>query len=136
MSHDRYGYLDTSYKAAGEKQGINKLCIDFYNFMGTLSEAKDIRAMHEDSLEVMTDKLTLFLCMWLGGPKDYKEKYNHLGMPMAHKHLVINEGEVSAWLLCMDKALDLQPFDQSFIDYLKVQFRFPAEMIRKHSLFE
>ncbi|MBH47886.1 MAG: globin [Halobacteriovorax sp.] len=128
-----YGQLDASYRAAGEKDGIERLCRDFYQIMDTEPEAKSIRRMHKDDLEVMIDKLTLFLCLWLGGPKWYAQKYPFVGMPQAHQHLVINEAERDAWLLCMDKAVALQPFEKSFKEYLCAQFRFPANMIMRTS---
>ncbi|PIP93552.1 MAG: globin [Bdellovibrio sp. CG12_big_fil_rev_8_21_14_0_65_39_13] len=128
-----YGQRDTSYQAAGKEQGLRKLSTDFYAFMDTLPEASAIRKMHKEDLALMTDKLTLFLTMWLGGPQKYLEKYGPVNMPQAHRHLIINEAERDAWLLCMDKALNQQDYDESFKDYLKKQFRFPAEMIRKTS---
>jgi len=128
-----YGVKDASYLAAGEEAGLRQLCTDFYHLMSTLPEAQKIRQMHKDDLEIMIDKLTLFLSMWLGGPKTYQEKYNFVGMPAAHQHLIINESEREAWLLCMDLALEKQPFEESFKFYLKKQFRFPAEMIYRTS---
>lgn len=128
-----FGYQDTSYKAAGEEAGLRKLSIDFYSYMDQLPEAQTIRRMHKEDLSLMIDKLTLFLCMWLGGPKKYIEKYGSANMPQAHQHLVINEPERDAWLICMDKAVDQQSFSSEFKEYLKAQFRFPAEMIRKTS---
>jgi hemoglobin len=126
-----YGYQDTSFLAAGGVSGVRRLCEDFYELMSTLPEAAHIRSMHEDSLEVMIDKLTLFLSMWLGGPSTYREKYSSFGMPRAHQHLVINEAERDAWLLCMDQAVGNQPFDDNFKTYFKKQIRFPANMITK-----
>jgi hemoglobin len=128
-----YGFMDTSYKAAGSLIGINLLCQEFYHLMETLLEAKHIREMHTDDLTTMIDKLTLFFGMWLGGPKTYKEKYHFQGMPTAHQHLLINEIERDAWLLCMDLAIDKQPYVDSFKAYLKKQIRFPAEMIMKNA---
>lgn len=126
---NRYGYQDTSFKAAGAEDGLRRLCTNFYHIMSTLEEAKHIRSMHEDNIEVMIDKLTLFLSMWLGGPRSYREKYSKLGMPQVHAHLVINEAERDAWLLCMDQALDESDFAPDFIQYLKEQFRYPANFI-------
>lgn len=134
INNPPYGHLDTSYIAAGKEEGLRALSIDFYLIMNTIPEAKVIRDMHEENLELMTDKLTLFLSMWLGGPKIYREKYSKAGMPQAHQHLVINEMERDAWLLCMDRAVDKQNFSDDFKIYLKKQFRFPAEMIRQTSL--
>lgn len=127
---------DSSYQAAGLEPGLRKLCTDFYELMDTLPEAQEIRKMHTDDLEIMVDKLTLFLSMWLGGPKTYQEKYHFVGMPVAHQHLVILESHRDAWLLCMDRALDLQPYAKDFKEYLKKQLRFPAEMIYRTSRFE
>ena len=134
ISSPSYGYLDTSYIAAGKEEGLRALSVEFYSIMNTIPEAKKIRDMHEENLDLMVDKLTLFLCMWLGGPKTYREKHSKFGMPQAHQHLVINEKERDAWLLCMDCAVDKQDYSEDFKKYLKMQFRFPAEMIRKTSL--
>lgn len=129
----KYGHLDTSYKAAGEENGLRKLCEDFYMLMGSLPEAQNIRQMHNDDITIMTDKLTMFLCMWLGGPKTYRERYGLAGMPQAHNHLPIGTKEKDAWLMCMDQAIDKQSYHEDFKKYLKRQLRFPAELIRKSS---
>ena len=41
--------------------------------------------------------------------------------------------ESEAWLLCMQKAVDLQPYEADFKVYLMEQLRVPAERIRKVS---
>ena len=134
-----YGIGNASYLAAGELDGLRKLCEDFYHVMDTLDEAKIIRQMHQDDLAVMVDKLTLFLAMWLGGPRLYHEKYGFIGMPQAHQHLVINQSEKKAWLLCMNIALEKQDYELSFKRYLYNQLCKPAEVIyrssRKHDEF-
>jgi hemoglobin len=86
----KFGLADASYQAAGQEAGIRKLCIEFYKQMDSLPEAQKIRDMHSESLDLMIDKLTLFLCLWLGGPKDYIDKYGSPNMLEAHKHLTIN----------------------------------------------
>lgn len=136
INNSQYGVGDSSYRAAGQEEGLRKLCVDFYELMSTLPEAQKISSMHKDNLEMMTDKLTLFLSMWLGGPRTYMEKYQFIGMPAAHQHLVINEAQRDAWLLCMDLALDKQNYEENFKSYLKKQFRFPAEMIYRSSRCE
>lgn len=119
--------------AAGGEEGLRVLCCDFYHIMDTQEFAQTIRRMHKESLDIMIDKLTLFLCMWLGGPRTYIEKYDFVPMPKAHQHFVINEAERDAWLRCMDLALDQQNYEEEFKDYLKRQFRFPANMIMAHA---
>ena len=124
-----YGFSDNSFKAAGEESGIRKLVDDFYRLMDQLPEAKIIRAMHKDDLTNSRDKLTLFLCGWMGGPKLYHEKYGSINIPRDHSHLIVSEAERDAWLLCMKNAIALQNYTPEFGDYLLAQLRIPAERI-------
>lgn len=122
--------METSYEKAGGEVGLRKLCEDFYVEMKTLSEAQKIFSVHKEDLEIITDKLCLFLCGWLGGPRKFFEKYGPIHIPQAHQHLVINEEERDAWLLCMRRALNKQNYSLDFIEYLNQQFKIPAEKIR------
>lgn len=124
-----YGFSDTSFQAAGGIEGIRKLVDDFYRFMDELPEANIIRAMHKDDLTISRDKLTLFLCGWMGGPVSYAEKYGSINIPRDHSHLAIGEKERDAWLLCMEKAIELQNYSPEFGTYLLAQLRIPAERI-------
>ena len=103
---------------------------DFYEAMDTIPEAKRIRDMHKEDLTESKDKLCLFLCMWLNGPKLYKEKYGSIMIPRAHHHLDIGPEERDAWLLCMKIALDKQPYVQDFKEYMLAQLYRPANLCR------
>ena len=127
---ERYGFQDTSYRAAGEFAGIRALVNCFYEMMNTLPEARGIRAMHADDLTDIDSKLTHFLCYWLGGPRRFIEKHGPVSIPAAHRHLAIGSQERDAWLLCMQKAIALQPYRESFKQYLLEQLAIPAERIR------
>jgi len=124
-----YGFSDNSFKAAGEEAGIRKLVDDFYQFMDELPDAKIIREMHKSDLTGSRDKLTLFLCGWMGGPKLYHDKYGSINIPRDHSHLPIGEAERDAWLLCMEHAIALQDYSPEFGQYLLTQLRIPAERI-------
>jgi hemoglobin len=124
-----YGHEDTSFRAAGGVEGIQKLVKDFYRIMDKLPEATVIRKMHPDNLEVSVDKLARFLCGWLGGPKLYNERYGSISIPAAHAHMVIGEHERDSWLSCMQEAIALQSYSADFAEYLLVQLRVPAERI-------
>lgn len=124
-----YGFSDTSFQSAGGEAGIRKLVDAFYAYMDELPEAKIIRQMHKPDLTESKDKLTLFLCGWMGGPKLYHEKYGAINIPRDHAHLPVGEAEREAWLLCMEKALIDQSFDVDFKKYLLAQLRIPAERI-------
>ena len=125
-----YGQQDTSFRAAGMQQGIRKLVDDFYDIMDKHREADKIRKMHPDDLEESRDKLALFLCGWLGGPRLYREKYGPISIPKSHHHLDIGSKERDAWLLCMEEALKLQPYAEDFKTYLIEQLAVPAERCR------
>ncbi|TYK64550.1 group II truncated hemoglobin [Colwellia echini] len=125
-----YGVGDNSYKMAGELAGLIKLVDEFYNNMDTFTESKKIRDMHSNDLSESSKKLAYFLSGWLGGPKLYAEHYGSINIPYAHKHLSVGVEESEAWLLCMQKAIDNQPYEKPFKIYLIEQLRVPAERIR------
>jgi hemoglobin len=85
--------------------------------------------MHSEDLTESRKKLSYFLSGWLGGPKIYSEHYGSITIPSAHKHLPIGHEEMEAWILCMQKALDEQPYEDSFKVYLIEQLRVPTKRI-------
>lgn len=129
----KYGVMDASFQAAGKEAGIRKLVDEFYHQMETLKAGQHIRAMHTDKLDIVKDKLSVFLIGWLGGPRDYAKKYGQMSIPMVHKHLIIGEEERDAWLFCMNEALKHQDYSDEFKVYLIKELARPAEAIRRVS---
>ncbi len=125
-----FGKGDCSYQTAGGLDGLTQLVDAFYHYMDTVPEASHIRAMHPSDLTVSRKKLTYFLSGWLGGPKLYAEHFGGISIPMSHRHLNVGTEESTAWLLCMQKAVDEQDYDDSFKDYLMAQLRVPAARIQ------
>jgi len=125
-----YGIGDGSYKMAGEIAGITDLVNQFYDNMDDFPEVKNIRSMHSNDLTESRKKLAYFLSGWLGGPKLYAEHYGSIIIPLAHRHLSVGVEERDAWLFCMEKAIDKQPYEESFKQYLLEQLSVPAERIR------
>ena len=126
-----YGTKDASYQAAGGQSGIRRLVDAFYDEMDSADYATTIRSMHPQDLTISRDKLSLFLCGWLGGPRLYAEKYGGISIPSAHAHLDIGLAERDAWLACMKVALDKQDYEPAFKIYLLEQLSIPAERVRK-----
>lgn len=126
-----YGTGDASFQAAGGREGIRELVDEFYRVMDTLPGARRIRGMHPADLEIARDKLTRFLCGWLGGPKLFREKYGPISIPGVHEHLPIGATDRDAWLECMRTAIAVQSFEDSFADYLILQLGIPAERVRE-----
>jgi len=125
-----YGHEDTSFRAAGQRPGVEKLVRTFYDYMDSLPEAGVIRAMHPDDLDTAREKLIVFLTGWLGGPKLYAQTFGPMRIPPAHAHLDIDEPERDAWMLCMQRAVDEQPWDDEFKSYFMGAIAVPAERIR------
>lgn len=121
----------TPYQAAGELAGITKLVEEFYRNMDTLLEAKTIRNMHPPDLAESRQKLTYFLCGWLGGPRLFQEHYGPISIPGAHKRFSIGYEERDAWLLCMQRAIAVQPYSDQLKDYLLAALSIPAERVRQ-----
>lgn len=134
MQNDhQYGIDDHSYKAAGELVGISKLVNDFYDYMDNLPEAKTIRAMHATDLTDARQKLTYFLCGWLGGPRLFNQHYGPISIPRFHQQFDIEVAERDAWLLCMETAIMQQDYDDTFKQYLIEQIRIPADRVLESS---
>lgn len=125
-----YGNGDESFQAAGGREGVRALVDAFYRYMDTLPEAAVIRAMHDEDLTSSAEKLTVFLWGWLGGPREYTARFGSMRIPAAHAHLKIGEAERDAWLLCMQRAVDEQPFVDAFKTYYMKAIGIPAERVR------
>ena len=134
-AHVMYGEGDTSYRAAGERHGIARLVDAFYQYMEQLPLAATVRAMHEADLRLSREKLTVFLCGWLGGPNLYSRTFAPISIPRAHAHLVIDESERDAWLACMAKAVDDQPWTAELKAYCMRAIAVPAERVRLASVW-
>ena len=130
INKSKYGIGDSSFQAAGGTTGIFQLVNDFYDCMETIPEATVIRNLHPKDLTVSKDKLAKFISGWLNGPNTFRPKYGSIHIPRAHQHLPIGESEVEAWLLCMQKSLDKQPYEDAFKEYLLKRFRIPAQRCR------
>jgi len=126
---DQYGDGDFSYKSAGELPGLVQLVDCFFALMDTLPEAQCARDLYPTKLSGPSKKLACFLSGWLGGPGIYAETYGEINIPSAHRHLRIGEKESEAWILCMQQAVEQQPYAESFKEYLIAQLRIPAGRI-------
>ena len=126
-----YGQDDATYRAAGEQSGIRQLVDDFFDLMGSDPRYHVIYDLHPPDKEESRDKLALFLCGWMGGPKPFVEKYGPIRIPAAHQHLPITEVERDLWLDCMSRALCRQDYPEALVEYLLRQLFVPAERIRQ-----
>jgi hemoglobin len=125
-----YGTGDASYRAAGGREGLARLVDAFYDTMETAPEAAGVLAMHPPDLALSREKLKVFLAAWLGGPNEYRARFGPISIPGAHAHLAIAETERDAWLFCMRRAVDAQPWADDFKAYFLRAIAVPAERVR------
>jgi hemoglobin len=131
MSADEQENNSTPYQEAGELAGITRLVDEFYVNMDTLPEAETIRSMHPEDLTASRIKLTYFLSGWLGDPKLFLQHYGPISIPGFHKQFPIGYEERDAWLLCVQRAIAVQPYSNQFKDYLLAILSIPAERVRE-----
>lgn len=93
------------FEMIGGHDGVVRLVNTFYREMDTRPDAAGIRAMHEPDLSSTKAVLVLYLCEWLGGPKDYTAQRGHPRLRMRHAGFSIGAAERDAWLACMQAAL-------------------------------
>lgn len=130
MEQPAYGNSDATYQAAGGQAGIRRLVDSFFDIMSSDPRYRSIYDMHPPDKEMSRDKLALFLCGWMGGPRPFIDKYGPISIPNAHRHLEITGVERDLWLDCMARALSLQEYPPGLVEYLRQQLYFPAERVR------
>jgi len=129
-----YGRGDASYLAADGSPGIYQVVYRFYEYMDLLPEARALREMHAADLTEVRDKLAVFLVAWLGGPNEYRERFGPISIPGFHAQFAIDERLRDAWLLCMTRAVDEQPWAPPFKTYFMRAISVPAERVRVASV--
>jgi len=118
------------FSRVGGAEGVERLVDAFYRHMDALPEASGIRAMHEPDLGPTKAVLKLYLCEWLGGPREYSAQRGHPRLRMRHGPFRIGAGERDAWLACMRKALDEVVADAATREQLMQAFFKTADFIR------
>lgn len=94
------------YEMLGGEPFLKKLVSDFYQIMHTDEKVKTIRNLHKGDLNLIEEKLFLFLTGWLGGPPLYMNKYGHPRLRGRHLPFPIGPDERDQWMYCMTYALE------------------------------
>lgn len=126
----------TPYELIGGEQGVRELVDRFYDYMDSLPEAAEVRALHARSLRGSREKLFLFLSGWLGGPDLYVQKYGHPRLRRRHLPFSIGIKERDQWMLCMRKALDDMGLDPTLRARLEQAFLSTADHMRNRAEYD
>ena len=121
------------FEMLGGQAAVVRLVDAFYRHMDTRADARGIRAMHEADLASTKAVLVLYLCEWLGGPKDYSARRGHPRLRMRHAGFPIGVAERDAWLACMSAALDDAGAAPALRDELMAAFFKTADWMRNRA---
>jgi len=92
------------FEAAGGERAFRKLVKRFYAGVATDPVLRPIYP--EKDLAGATERLTLFLIQFWGGPRTYSELRGHPRLRMRHQPFRIGARERDAWLDHMTEAVD------------------------------
>jgi len=125
------GIGENAFERLGGVEGITALVRRFYQVMEEMPEAARLRQMHPPDIQPVREKLTMFLCGWLGGPPLYASKFGPINLTELHLHLNINTTEKQLWLSCMANALKKHQVDAALAANLIASLEVPAEKIAR-----
>ncbi|HSS94341.1 MAG TPA: globin [Candidatus Dormibacteraeota bacterium] len=98
------------YEAAGGAETFKTLVERFYS--GVASDPLLRQVYPDEDLSGATERLTLFLIQYWGGPDTYSARRGHPRLRLRHQPFAIGQAERDAWLKHMTAAvesLDLKP---------------------------
>ena len=111
----------TVYELAGGEPSFRALVKRFY--AGVAGDPLLRPIYPEADLSGATERLTLFLIQYWGGPSTYSEQRGHPRLRMRHQPFTIGQVERDAWLRHMTEAvdsLDLAPrVRRALLDYFE-----------------
>jgi hemoglobin len=109
------------YEAAGGTQTFRLLVERFYSGVAVDPLLRPLYP--EEDLSSATERLTLFLVQYWGGPSTYSEQRGHPRLRMRHQPFAIGQAERDAWFGHMTAAvdsLDLVPaVRKALLDYFE-----------------
>lgn len=109
------------YKAAGGSETFKTLVERFYAGVATDPVLRPLYP--EEDLSSATERLTLFLIQYWGGPSTYSARRGHPRLRLRHQPFAIGQAERDAWMAHMTAAvesLDLsQEVRKELLDYFE-----------------
>ena len=110
----------TFYEAVGGEPTFTRLVARFYE--GVAAD-QPLRALYpEEDLAGATERLTLFLTQYWGGPHTYNETRGHPRLRMRHAPFTVTPDMRDRWLRHMRDAVDSleldEPYETMLWDYL------------------
>lgn len=109
------------FEAVGGADAFRRLVERFYSGVGADPLLRPIYP--EEDLAGATERLTLFLMQYWGGPQTYSELRGHPRLRLRHRPFAIGQAERDAWLGHMTAAVDSlslsPPLQKTLLDYFE-----------------
>lgn len=120
------------FEELGGEPVVRALANAFYDAMDAHEPA--LARLHElengKVSQKSRDRFALFLCEWLGGPRDYSSAHGHPRLRMRHGHVPIDEAMRDAWLRSMTRAFDTCNLHGELRTFLEARFAEVADFLR------
>ncbi len=120
----------TTYEKIGGDAAVAQLCDRFYEFMASVPQFSELRAMHPEDLQGSRDKLYMFLSGWFGGPDLFVEKFGHPRLRGRHMPFAIGVKERDQWVACMVLAMESVGIEEGIRAKLLENFFNTADFMR------
>lgn len=118
------------YSRLGAETGLQEFVQHLYQYMDTLEQAREIRAMHTLSLDEAGLRLYRFLSGMLGGPPLFLQHYGEPRLRRRHMHLKIGNAQRDAWMACARHAAAQMNWEQALQDELLQRLEDMASHLR------
>ena len=119
------------YRAAGELAGITSLVDAFYSNMDTFPEARVIQEDASRGFDRGAEKTHVLSVRSARRPSTvYRSLRPESTFLIFIANSRLDTAERDAWMLCMQHATAVQPYEASFKEYLLARLWIPAERIR------
>lgn len=120
----------TPFEWIGGEARIHALVDRFYDLMDLEPGYAALRAAHGPELANARERLSMFLCGWMGGPQHYTERFGHPMLRRRHMPFSIGVLERDQWVSCMDQAMQETGVDEVLRARLKESFFQTADWMR------
>ncbi len=121
---------DSAFELIGGEAQVRAVVDRFYDLMDLEPGFARLREVHGASLDSARDKLSWFLCGWLGGPDHYIERFGHPRLRARHLPFRIGIAERDQWLACMAQAMRECEVDAALQTRLAESFAGTADWMR------
>ena len=123
-------HLIEAYELMGGETAVRRLVDRFYDLMDEDPDYFGIRKLHPQDLTSSRQKLSMFLCGFMGGPSLYAEKFGEPRMRTRHLPFSIGISERDQWLSCMSRAMEDVGLDPEMRKSLGKAFYQTADFMR------